>query len=528
MARLRPWLPWLWVFAPIVCAALAYVVVEPRTTDLAAQTFRSELFASHGFLIWNNYWYGGHYLLGYSVLFPPLGATLGIAVVGAASAVVAAVLFALLVQRDYSAHVRLATLWFGAGAIAMVCSGRLTFALGIPLGVGALLALNRGRLAIAGLLAAATPLASPVAGFFLLLFGASLVLTGSRVKGAVLAVAALTPLAVMAVLFPVAGEEPFVGSSFRGTLVIILLVFLALPRRERLLRLGTGLYAGAVVLAWAIPNAMGGNVVRLSNLAAGPVVALAVVGPRRRLILALLALPLLYWQWQPAYRDVLAAKGDPSVERGFYSPLLSQLEKQTGGAPVRIEVPPTEHRWEARYVAPEFPLARGWERQRESEDFDLFKGDDLSPSSYLSWLRLHGVSYVALADAKLDYLAQREAELIRDGLPYLVPVWSNEDWQLFAVRDPTGLADGPVRVTAIGPDWFEAQVDRPGRYLLRIHYSRYWALSGVDACLQEEGPWMALDARAPGVVRVDTHFSLGAPLGRDRMCSSASRAGSLP
>src|SRR5262245_12980425 len=105
--RRRSLLSWLWVLAPILAAAIVYVVVEPPTTDLAAQTFRSDLFASHGFLIWNNYWYGGHYLLGYSVLFPPLGATFGVAEVGAASAVVAAALFALLTERRYLSHARL-------------------------------------------------------------------------------------------------------------------------------------------------------------------------------------------------------------------------------------------------------------------------------------------------------------------------------------------------------------------------------------------------------------------------------------
>jgi hypothetical protein len=528
MIRSRAWFSWLWVFAPIACAAIAYVALEPRTTDLAAQTFRSDLFASHGFLIWNNYWYGGHYLLGYSVLFPPLGSALGVTVVGAVAAVVSAVLFALLVQREYSSHARLATLWLGAGAIAMVFSGRLTFALGIAIGIGALLALDRDRLVPTALLAAATSLTSPVAGFFLLLFGGALALTGSRLKGAVLAVSAIAPLAFMAVFFPVTGEEPFVASSFRGTLIVVLLVLLVLPRSERLLRLGTALYAGAVVLAFAIPNAMGGNVVRLSNLAAGPVVALAVAGPRRRLILALVALPLLYWQWQPAYRDVSGASGDPSVEQGFYAPMLSELKERAGDAPVRIEVPPTQHRWEAHYVAPEFPLARGWERQRESEDFDLFEDNSLTPAAYRSWLRSHGVGYVALADTELDYLARREAALIRRGLPYLVPIWSNEDWHLFAVRDATGLVDGPVKVTSIGPDWFDVQVSRPGRYVLRIHYNRYWAVSGADACLQDEEPWPILDARAPGRVHVDTNFSFTAPLGRDRVCSSTGQAGSLP
>ncbi len=524
MPRLRPWLSWLWVFAPIAAAAIAYVAVEPRTTDLAAQAFRSDLFASHGLLIWNNEWYGGHYLLGYSVLFPPLASVFGPAVVGAGAAVAAAALFALLVRRDYGSHAQLATLWLGAGAIAMVLSGRLTFALGIALGIGALLALARERLVLAGVLAAATSLASPVAGFFLLLFGAALFLTGGRRKGVVLGAAAVAPLALNAVFFPISGVEPFAASSFRGTLVAILIVVLALPRKERLLRIGTGLYAVAVVLAFAIPNAVGGNVVRLSNLAAGPVVALAAAGPRRLLVLALVAVPLLYWQWQPAYRDVTGARDDPSVKASFYAPLLSQLQKRAPREPVRVEVPPTQHRWEARYVAPRFPLARGWERQHESEDFDLFEDDSLSPSAYRAWLRSHGVNYVALANTDLDYLAEREAALIRSGLPYLAPVWRNEDWRLYAVREPTGLIDPPAHVTAIGPDWVEIGVPRAGRYLLRIHRNRYWEVEG-DACIEEDGPWTRLDAAAPGTVRLTTHFSLGAPFEPDRVCSPTGRAG---
>src|SRR4249920_3610094 len=117
-ARWRSWFPWLWVFAPILAAAIAYVVVEPATTDLAAQTFRSELFASHGFLIWNNFWYGGHYLLGYSLFFPPLGAVVGASAAGGLAAVASTGLFGVLARRHYLARAQWATLWFGSGMIA--------------------------------------------------------------------------------------------------------------------------------------------------------------------------------------------------------------------------------------------------------------------------------------------------------------------------------------------------------------------------------------------------------------------------
>src|SRR5436190_24395195 len=93
-----------------VCA-VAYLLIAPPSPDLAAQTFRADLFASHGFLIWSNAWYSGHYLPGYSVLFPPLGALFGPRLVGAISAVVAAGLFGAIARDRYGERARAGTLW---------------------------------------------------------------------------------------------------------------------------------------------------------------------------------------------------------------------------------------------------------------------------------------------------------------------------------------------------------------------------------------------------------------------------------
>src|SRR5215218_10971150 len=76
--------------------AIAYLILEPSSVDLAAQAFRADLFASDGLILWSNYWYAGHYLLGYSVLFPPLGALLGPRLVGALGVVATAALFAAI------------------------------------------------------------------------------------------------------------------------------------------------------------------------------------------------------------------------------------------------------------------------------------------------------------------------------------------------------------------------------------------------------------------------------------------------
>src|SRR2546426_748441 len=70
--------------------AVPSLLAPPQRAALAAQVSRAGLFSRAAFLLWDNAWYGAPPLLGYSVLFPPLGALLGVRVVGAVSVVAAA------------------------------------------------------------------------------------------------------------------------------------------------------------------------------------------------------------------------------------------------------------------------------------------------------------------------------------------------------------------------------------------------------------------------------------------------------
>ena len=154
--------PLTWRLAPVLLAAaiaVAYLVVQPRTVDLAAAVFRSRLFGDAGFTIWNNSWYSGHPTWSYSVLVPPLAWLLSPALLGALSGVASAALFEPLARRHFGAHAaRWGALWFGAGAMTPVLSGRITFACGVAAALGALLALQRGRPWLAAALAVVTGL----------------------------------------------------------------------------------------------------------------------------------------------------------------------------------------------------------------------------------------------------------------------------------------------------------------------------------------------------------------------------------
>jgi hypothetical protein len=492
---------------PAVLLAAVYLIWSPPSADLAAQTFRTELFEAHGFEVWSNAWYGGIHLPGYSLLFPPLASVIGVRLVGAVSAVAAAALFAALVRPHYGDRARLAIWLFGLGAATNLFTGRLTFALGVAIALGAVLAADRDRPSLAAVLAALTPAASPVAGLFLAFAGGVLFLTGRRRDGIVLGAAALGATALLALAFPTGGFEPFEANTFTLIAAATLILVFLLPRVENRLRIGAVLYLLMCLALFLVDTPVGGNATRLGALTAAPLLALGAWGRRPAWLVAVALVPLLYWQWVAPVRDLTDAVGEPSVEASYYEPLLAELEQRAPSEPFRVQVPPTRNRWEARYVGQEFPLARGWLRQAESDDFDLFENGNLTPDEYRAWLDERGVRFVALSlDAEPDYLSEDEIELVRGGLPYLEEVWSNEDWELYEVTDPAPLASAPVRLEETG---FEVDAPAAGEIEVAVRWSPYYRVIEGDACVRERGDWTVLDARAAGTIRVDARMSLG-------------------
>ena len=479
-----------------LAAALAavYLAISPESQDLAAATFRADLFTEHGFVLWNNQWYSGHHLLSYSVLYPPLAAFLGVRVLGALAVVAAAAIFAALAHARFGERALIPSVWFAAGAASWLLTGRVPFLLAVPFGLAAVWAIDRDRSVIAALLALLATLASPVAGLFVGLAGLALALAGEWKRGLVLALAAGVPMLALNLAFPVGGEEPFVFSAFIALPLFALAVLWLVPTEHRALRIGTVLYALLALAVFVIPNPLGGNVTRLGALLAGPVLAL-ILWPRGRWVVLAVSVPLLYWQLIAPVRDIRKAAGDESTERAYYEPLLAELDRigdQRGAT--RVEVPPTKNRWEAAYVAPEHPIARGWLRQLEHEDFDLFTDGNLTAEAYEAWLRDHAVGYVAVADAELDYLAEDEVALIDSGLEYLNPIWSGEDWELYAVRDRA-----PLGATVTAPDTFS--VSGVGEHAVAIEYSRYFEVTEGEGTVSEgEGGRTVVESESDRVV----------------------------
>jgi hypothetical protein len=522
-------LEWLPAVALSSLLALLMLIWSPPVGDLAAQVFRTELFQDAGLAIWNGSWYGGHYTLTYSLLFPPLAALLGPQLVGMLAVVASSYLFDRLVRDRWGVEARWATLWFAAGVVTLLADGQLTFALGVALALAALRCLQLERSALTLLAAAACPLASPVAGAFLagvLILGA--VEPGRRPRPLPLVAGALALFITVApnVAFPEAGHFPFVSSSYIAIPLWCagaLLLTHGVRDEERQLRRVILGYLLASTLIWLTPNALGGNAVRLGALFGGPVLAAVLLSRRPRpavpswLFAPVLALAIagsLYWQLTASVTQIARSVGDPSTTSAYFHPPARWLRAH-GGDGARIEVPPTANHWESAYLAPKFELARGWLRQLDTTRDDLFygNGEPLTAPSYGAWLRANAISYVALPDAPLDYSSQEERRLILGQPAYLDLRFRSQHWRIYAVRDPkplvTPLGTAAADTRWIGRQGFSLDVKRPGEFLVRVNFTPYWSISRGAGCILRRGDWTVARASHPGVFRVAADFSVG-------------------
>jgi hypothetical protein len=510
-----------------LCTALlvVWLLAGPRTPDLAAATYRADLFGRSGFALWDVSWYGGHLLPAYSLLFAPLGWLLGVRLLGALAALASVVLFERLLRDAYGVRARWAAAWFAVAAVGDVWIGRVAFALGVTFALAAVLAWRRTRPTAAVALALLCTAASPVAGALLALAAVTAALheRSARVLG-VLAAPPLAVLLALALLFAEGGFEPYPLRSFVATVAVVGAFLWALPPHERLLRIGGVLYLLACVLCVVVHTPVGSNVERYGVLLAGPLLicarAGAPAGRGLRAPAAALALcaAAVWTVWGPA-RETLAVAGSEATSAGYYAPVTRYF---AGRGPVRLEVPLTRSHWEAALLAPSVPLARGWEKQLDERYDRVLLGSRLTATSYYAWLRTQAVGYVALPDVRLDASSAGEGRLIGNGLPYLQEVMRSTHWRIYRVLGATPLMSGPGRLTSLAGDSIALTAVAPGRFVIRAHYSRYLQLTRGRGCVSEaRGGWTALRLDSAGPVRVAARFSPGRAFSSAPACTGS-------
>ncbi|HVX42882.1 MAG TPA: hypothetical protein VHC49_03310, partial [Mycobacteriales bacterium] len=212
---------------------------------------------------------------------------------------------------------------------ASVLIGQVPFLLGAAFGSAALLALVRRRHRLTVLLAAACSLSSPLAGAFLLLIALALVGQVGWRRAAALT-SALSGLATAAIVGGAGGPFPCPWPSLAGVLGFGLAAFVMTSPQDRLVRHFALIYAAAGILAFAIPNPIGGNITRLGKLIALPLACYLLTGERRQrqFKAALCALAALSWTVVPVSTAIAHGATDPSRGAPYYEGLLSFLKTQ--------------------------------------------------------------------------------------------------------------------------------------------------------------------------------------------------------
>ena len=487
--------------------ASAMWLLRWRGVDYPAQIYRVDLVRNHGLALFNANWYGGHHTVGYGIVFPSIAAVTGLAVPAIVSTVGSVVLLARLMRRALLPHVATGSCVFAFLMLVNLYEGRLPFALGVLFGLLAVTLARGDHWVLAAVATLLATLSSPLAGAFLALAFVSWALVGPRhrlrdlVRQRTVALAALSmaPSVLVDLWFPQGGWFPYRGGELIVALAAAVLVWHLLPRSLDPVRYGFVAAAVVAVPLYFVPNPMGGNLSRLAVVGA-PIVWAA---PRRRLWLHLaVGLTLVGWQAKPLLYLPERVE-DPSAKASYHEPLIAAVESLSDG-PVRIEVPFTEAHWEAAYIAPELPLARGWERQLDHRFNQVLYSEDLDHTAYRSWLVDNGVSFVAVPDVPLESEGEREAALALTA-PYLDLVWQNANWKLYEVLGSPGMITGPAQLQSVTGDTVLIDVDEPGPVTLRIRYSSHLTVTDDRGCVAESfDGWTVVDAYHSGPLEVST------------------------
>lgn len=527
--------------AGLLAAALAALaqLLGWEGVDMAAQVYRVDAFRRWGFDLWDFRWYGGHWTLGYSVLYPPLAATLGVATLTVVSAAAAAVAFDRLVvggrgdrQGLLGPGSRAASYVFALGTVVPAAIGQLPFLTGAAFGLSSLWAAKRGRNVLAVFLALASTASSPLAGAFVgLAFAAwtvphlrSLRPHGGLVaRNALMVTAALVPVVAGVVLFPGDGPMPYPFVDYAWEVAVAAGIALLAWRAWPEITSGALMFVVVASVSEAVPSALGGNVGRIEDLTALPL-AVALAWARMRVLLPVVAVPLAMSQWVPAWGAMTSIPTQPSTRASFFAPLDAELSRLAASEPAgRVEVVPTAYHWEAAYVAPVMPLARGWERQLDEADNPIFyRSGDLTPERYRAWLESNGVTFVALPRAPLDMAGKAEGRLVASGeVPGLRLAWHDEDWRLFTVTGATGIVAGPARLVRADHGEVVVRAPEPGTVVVRVRYSPDWVMSSGIGCVSRASrSWIEVHVPRSEV------FSLSLSLTGGPACRLASPAAS--
>ena len=495
-----------------------FVWLAPPGVDFAAHVYQRAIFLQHGFELWNNFWYAGRYsFVTYSLLYYPLAALVGIKLLAVATTSAAALVFAIVVLRQWGAEAVWSSRTFAVVWAGIVLTAAFPFALGAAMALLALWALQGRRLWRFTLFAVLTVAASPLAFLLLALVLVGLAIGRRADRRTMIAVGLAVGLlglveAALWRVFPDNGTYPFSIWELLGAYVFCGFGIVLSWRVERLrvMQFVFPVYAVGCTVAYLVPSALGDNVLRVRYVAFPIAVLLVTLRQWRPRLLVLAALGLaLSWNISPLVGSLEASSGDPTASAAFWRPAITFLHEHLSPS-YRVEAVDTSGHWPAYYLPlAGIPLVRGWFRQEDFPTNALLYGR-LGDKVYMSWLRSLGVRYVVLAKAPTDYSSEAESDLLLSGRLPLRIVYSIPTITIYAVPHPRPIVTGPgaARVVSMSEESMSLQFGKPGMYRIAVRSSVYWHASAGCVSAGKDGMTRIAVPR-PGTVKLTFHASAG-------------------
>ncbi|CAG4918899.1 hypothetical protein [Acidithrix sp. C25] len=298
--------------------------------------------------------------------------------------------------------------------------------------------------------------------------------------------------------FGIGGKYPFFGSDlglvlgFSLILLVVVNVFVDDGERAPIV-IPTLLYMAGSLILFTVSTTLGGNIARVGEISPILIAVLYLFskgstrGPKSRKVrLAVFALLyLLGVGWE--FISIEAPIFDPSAawltNSSNWSGLVRVLKASYPGQRVEY-VDSLLHEGSYFLANSQIPLARGWFRQSDFNQNEIFYGVRLTSREYKDWLCSNQVRAVILPPAPYDYSSQREAQIVASPSTYLVnPIKIGE----FKVFEVAGCPSAPLQIRSIGVTTISVSIAKAGSYLLPINFSPFESAVGAKIARAKGG-----------------------------------------
>ena len=526
------------VLPPIAVAAAAVLMdaVGLRGADWAAHAYRLELLRRGAPIMWDTFWYAGTYgAANYGILYYLVARYAGPLPVLIVSAGSIPLLFHLYVRRQWGVASLVPPLALAALLVAYLTNGQDPFLLSLALVMGGLVLFAHGRPILAALPFAAAAFTNPIGLVCGAVFLTADVIARPRVRRHFVVMAAvLVPFVVLrVVLLLLFAERTVYVSQVSEHLKVIGIAVLGIvlawysrdPDRRGRVTLFAVIAALSVVSLLPALAPLGNNADRFLYVFAVPLLLcirdcrLGRLGPAAVAAACVLG---LYLQLYTPYKVVVRTGDFAASKPSYFAPALAYAST-VYDPDYRIHVLDLKRHDEAYYFPlAGLPITRGWLRQADALHNEiLYRPYD--SRQYVAWLRELGVDYVFAPDGRLDFSSEGELAAIAAS-PELEKVWAGRHWTAYRLVEPlpivvpatsqgappattspgasgagapAGSSVSGARVTAYHRAVIGLQIDRPGWYLVRVTWSRFWR-TDAGTLSRAPGDWVLLHATRTG------------------------------